>query len=79
VQNFNEQLNILLMVAIYSLMLSLSLSINMIIVLFGGFVAGMMVLIMMWNRENHRRDPHLDRLIGAEKSEHGSSAHARIQ
>jgi MFS family permease len=79
VQNFNEQLNILLMVAIYSLMLSLNLSINMIIVLFGGFVAGMMVLIMMWNRENHRRDRNLDRLIGAEKSEHGSSVHTRIQ
>ena len=41
----------------------------MIIVLFGGFVAAMMVLIMYWNRVNHRRDPELDRLIGAEKSE----------
>jgi MFS family permease len=75
VQNFNEQLNIMLMVAIYSLMLSMQLSINMIIVLFGGFVAGMMVLIMYWNRENHRRDPGLDRLIGAEKSGGGSSVH----
>ncbi len=69
VQNFNEQLNILLMVAIYSVMLSFQFSINMIIVLFGGFVAAMMVLIMQWNRVNHRRDPALDRLIGAEKSE----------
>ena len=69
VQNFNEQLNILLMVAIYSVMLSFQFSINMIIVLFGGFVAAMMVLIMYWNRVNHRRDPELDRLIGAEKSE----------
>ena len=69
VQNFNEQLNILLMVAIYSVMLSFQFSINMIIVLFGGFVAAMMVLIMQWNRVNHRRDPELDRLIGAEKSE----------
>ncbi len=72
VQNFNEQLNILLMVAVYSLMLSLNLSINMIIVLFGAFVAGMMVLIMYWNRSNHRLDPRLDRLIGSEK---GSSVH----
>jgi len=69
VQNFNEQLNILLMVAIYSVMLSFQFSINMIIVMFGGFVAAMMVLIMQWNRVNHRRDPELDRLIGAEKSE----------
>ena len=69
VQNFNEQLNILLMVAIYSVMLSFQLTINMIIVLFGGFVAVMMVLIMYWNRLNHRRYPELDRIIGMEKGE----------
>ena len=69
VQNFNEQLNILLMVAIYSLMLSFQFSINLIIVLFGGFVAVMMVLIMHWNRLNHRRNPQLDLLIGIEKGE----------
>jgi predicted lysophospholipase L1 biosynthesis ABC-type transport system permease subunit len=73
VQNFNEQLNILLMVAIYSLMLSFQLSINLIIILFGGFVAVMMVLIMYWNRLNHERDPNLDLLIGIEKGE--SPAH----
>ncbi len=69
VQNFNENLNILLMVAIYSLMLSFHLSVNLIIVLFGSFVAAMMILIMQWNRLNHRRDPHLDQLIGIEKGE----------
>jgi MFS family permease len=69
VQNFNEQLNILLMVAIYSVMLSFQLSINMIIVLFGGFVSAMMVLIMHWNRLNHLRQPQLDQLIGIEKGE----------
>ncbi|MBL8522650.1 MAG: lysophospholipid transporter LplT [Betaproteobacteria bacterium] len=73
VQNFNEQLNILLMVAVYSVMLSFHLSINLIIVLFGGFVAAMMVLIMMWNRANHRANPMLDQQIGVEKS--GSHGH----
>jgi len=72
VQNFNEQLNILLMVAVYSVMLSFHFSINTIIVLFGGFVAAMMILILYWNRHNHRVDPNLDHLIGIEKSEsHG--------
>jgi MFS transporter, LPLT family, lysophospholipid transporter len=69
VQNFNEQLNILLMVAVYSVMLSFHFSINTIIVLFGGFVAAMMILIMYWNRHNHRVDPNLDHLIGIEKGE----------
>ena len=69
VQNFNEQLNILLMVAVYSVMLSFQLSINMIIVLFGGFVAAMMVLIMRWNQINHRRHPQIDQLIGIDKGE----------
>jgi MFS family permease len=69
VQNFNEQLNILLMVAIYSVMLSFQFSINLIIVLFGGFVAAMMVLIMYWNRMNHQRHPELDLLIGIEKGQ----------
>ena len=69
VQNFNEQLNILLMVAVYSVMLSFSLSINFIIVLFGGFVAAIMLLIMRWNQLNHRRNPQLDHLIGIDKGE----------
>ena len=77
VQNFNEQLNILLMVAVYSLMLSFQLSINMIIVLFGGFVAAMMVLIMRWNRLNHQRYPELDRIIGMEKGETATNFQSR--
>lgn len=64
VQNFNEQLNILLMVAMYSLMLGLHLSINTIIVMFGVLVALSMFAIMHWNRLNHRRDPKLDVHIG---------------
>lgn len=65
VQNFNEQLNILLMVASYSLLLALNVSVNVIIVIFGLLVAGLMIVIMAWNRHNHRRFPNLDELIGS--------------
>lgn len=67
VQNFNEQLNILLMVASYSVMLSMGLHINTIIVIFGSIVAVLMLAIMHWNRVNHQRNPNLDAMIGMEK------------
>lgn len=67
VQNFNEQLNILLMVAAYSVMLSLNWHINTVIVIFGSVVAVLMVAIMYWNRVNHQRNPGLDAIIGIEK------------
>lgn len=65
VQNFNEQLNILLMVAVYSLMLGLKLPINTIIIIFGLLVAALMVVIMVWNHRNHQRHPDLDLVIGS--------------
>ena len=67
VQNFNEQLNILLMVAAYSVMLSFDWHINTVIVIFGSVVAVLMVAIMYWNRVNHQRNPNLDNVIGIEK------------
>jgi MFS family permease len=67
VQNFNENISILVMLAIYALMISLDLHINAIIVIFGAFVAGTMYLVMRWNAANHRADPNLDRLIGVAK------------
>ncbi len=69
VQNFNEQLNILFMVAAYSVMLSFQWHINTIIVIFGAVVAVLMIAIMYWNRVNHQRDANLDRIIGMEKHE----------
>ncbi len=65
VQNFNEQLNILAMVAAYSLLLALHVPVNVIIVIFGLLVAGIMILIMIWNHRNHQRFPDLDQLIGS--------------
>ncbi|PVY68710.1 putative MFS family arabinose efflux permease [Pusillimonas noertemannii] len=64
VQNFNEQLNILLMLAVYSLMLWLNLRIGVIIVIFGLLVAILMLLFMRWSHLNHKRDPDLHKQIG---------------
>lgn len=64
VQNFNEQLNILLMLALYSLMLWLNLSINAIIIIFGLSVSALMVVFIHWNKLNHRANPGLENTIG---------------
>ncbi len=64
VQNFNEQLNILLMVAMYTLMLWLGLDINIIISIFGIIVSLLMLMILFWCRLNIRRDPELIDQIG---------------
>ncbi len=67
VQNFNENVSILVMLAIYSVMIRLDLRIHSVVVIFGLFISGSMYLVMRWNAANHRADPHLDRLIGEAK------------
>ncbi len=67
VQNFNENVSILVMLAIYSVMLRMDLHIHVIIAVFGIFVAASMYLVITWNAANHRANPHLDRLIGEVK------------
>ncbi|MFT0547587.1 lysophospholipid transporter LplT [Allopusillimonas ginsengisoli] len=64
VQNFNEQLNILLMLTFYSLLLWMRLPINAIIIIFGMLVASLMLVIMRWNKINHRENPGLENTIG---------------
>lgn len=71
VQNFNEQLNILLMLGMYSLLLWLQLPINIIITIFGLLVAFLMLAFIYWNRVNHRVNPTLQNLIG--ESGHGQA------
>ncbi|WP_341669121.1 lysophospholipid transporter LplT [Alcaligenes sp. SDU_A2] len=66
VQNFNEQLNILFMLAFYSLLLWLGLPINYIIVLFGLLVACLMTVFIMWKNANMRAQPQLEASIGQE-------------
>jgi len=66
VQNFNEQLNILLMVAVYTLLLWLGLPINTIIVAFGVVVVSLMAIMIRWSRRNLARHPELLDQIGDE-------------
>lgn len=73
VQNFNEQTNILVMLTVYSLLLWLDLPINTIIVLFSSLVVLLMLVIMAWNRHNHRKNPGLRRKIG--QHGHGQALH----
>ena len=54
VQNFNENLSILIMLAVYALLLHADLHINTVIILFGSFVAGVMYLILRRHRYNLR-------------------------
>ncbi|HWV17191.1 MAG TPA: lysophospholipid transporter LplT [Rhodocyclaceae bacterium] len=67
VQNFNENLSILVMTTVYAMLIRAQLHIFWIIILFGLFVAGMMVLIKRRHEANQReRDDviHLDDLPG---------------
>jgi|TARA_A100001391_G_scaffold104661_1_gene69992 MFS family permease len=73
VQNFNEQLNILLMLGIYSLLLWLNLPINIIIVIFGLLVALLMIVFTRWHYLNQKRDPSLKDQIG--QHGHGQALH----
>ncbi|QGZ42247.1 MFS transporter [Pseudoduganella flava] len=63
VQNFNENLSVLTMLAVYSLMLRLHLELNTIIVLFGLFLSGTMFFIMRLHAANQREHDSLA-LIG---------------
>jgi len=67
VQNFNENVSILVMLAVYSVALRFDLHIHLVIAMFGLFVSGTMFLVIRWNAANHRADPNLDRLIGEVK------------
>jgi MFS transporter, LPLT family, lysophospholipid transporter len=69
VQNFNENLNILIMLGLYALLIKLDLHVNTIIIIFGLFVAGTMALVIRRYRHN-RRNYDLDALIGVEKHHH---------
>ena len=66
VQNFNENLSILTMLAAYAIMITLNLDLNIIIVLFGSSVAGIMYLIMRKHAANQREHDSLA-LIGEHK------------
>jgi LPLT family lysophospholipid transporter-like MFS transporter len=66
VQNFNENIGILIMVGLYALMVRAGLSVGSAIILFGFFVTGTMLLVMWRHRANQREFDSLH-LIGSEK------------
>ncbi len=66
VQNFNENLSILTMLALYAVMITLNLDLNVIILMFGASVAGIMFLIMKKHAANQKEHDSLA-LIGEHK------------
>ena len=52
VQNFNENIGVLVMLALYAVIVHVGLSTNAAIVLFGLFVASAMALVMWRHRQN---------------------------
>jgi len=66
VQNFNENIGILVMVGLYALMVRSGMAVSTAIILFGVFVTGSMVLVMWRHRANQREFDSLH-LIGMEK------------
>jgi hypothetical protein len=63
VQNFNENISILVMLAVYSAMIKADFHINTIIVAFGSFVAVAMLAVIQRHRYNQSRGDSLH-LIG---------------
>jgi LPLT family lysophospholipid transporter-like MFS transporter len=55
VQNFNENLMILVMLALYAFLIGAEVHINTVIVLFGGFVALSMIGVMRLHQANQRK------------------------
>ena len=66
VQNFNENLSILTMLALYAIMITLNLDLNIIIVLFGLSIAGITFLILRLHQRNQAQHDSLA-LIGEHK------------
>ncbi|MDR7051014.1 MFS family permease [Duganella sp. 3397] len=66
VQNFNENLSILTMLAAYSLMLRGHMNLNVIIMIFGMFLAGTMLMILRRHQANQREFDSVS-LIGQAK------------
>jgi len=54
VQNFNENLSILVMTGLYALLIMSGLSIDVVIMMFGLFVAGMMLMVKCHHERNQR-------------------------
>ena len=74
VQNFNENIGILVMVGLYALMVRSGVSVGVASVMFGLFVSSTMLLVMLRFRMNQRQGDSLH-LIGMEKQGPGGHGH----
>lgn len=68
VQNFNENIGVLVMLALYAVVVHAGLSTNAAIVLFGMFVAGAMLLVL-WRHRHNLATGDLRHLIAVERAE----------
>ena len=66
IQNFNENLSVLMMLAIYALLVSLNIPVQAVILLFGCFVIVTMSLVIYRHQQNQKQYDSLH-LIGEEK------------
>lgn len=66
VQNFNENLSVLGMLCLYSLLIWLDVPVSFVIVLFGSFVSLLMIYIIRWHNRNQMEYDSLH-LIGEHK------------
>jgi hypothetical protein len=73
VQNFNENIGVLVMLSFYALLVFLGLSTNEVIILFGLFVAGTMALVMWRHRINVATGDLLQLLAGGDRSRTGAA------
>jgi len=74
VQNFNENIGILVMVGLYALLIRMSVSANFAIIMFGVFVSGTMAMVLARHRMNQAQSDSLH-LIGIEPAgAHGHPA-----
>ena len=75
VQNFNENIGILIMVGLYATMIQVGVSVNTAIVMFGLFVSGTMALVLLRHRINQAQTDSLH-LIGVDQAGgHGGPKH----
>jgi len=68
VQNFNENIGVLVMLALYAVIVHVGISTNYAIVLFGLFVASAMLLVM-WRHRHNLATGDLRHLIAVERSD----------
>lgn len=69
VQNFNENLSILMMLLVYAVLVILEVHIYVIIIMFGLFLSSIMILIRKWHLLNQSKEDSLH-LIGTKERVH---------